>query len=765
MSRNYEVAPVSTASTFTNHTALKLSFADWPLMSTPKRPVKILCTLGPASINRATIRRLEERRVDLFRINLSHTPLEAVAETIEHIQSLSSIPICLDTEGAQVRTGKMQEGIVVSEAQRVRLTRDEVIGTQECLSLTPSSVFNELLPGNLVGLDFDGVVLLVVAVDSDSVETVVLNGGRIGSNKAVVITPSPKLRPLSDKDRKAVAIGRKYGLSHFALSFANSAQDVNLLRELVGPDATIISKIESKRGVLNLDEILDASDEILIDRGDLSREVPLENIPLLQKAIIRKANLAKVPVNVATNLLESMIVNRKPTRAELNDIVNTMLDGANGLVLAAETAIGQYPVGAVDMVLNMIERYRRSIEGYRIEDLLDAGPTLPASLHSRVPLESWPSRRTSRLTTAGIARLPAIEIDAETSLEVGQLVQGVYSPLRGFLTQAELESVLNDFRLPTGETWTLPIVLQGKGQEFAAFQPGQSVRLVDQHTGQAAAIFHLEDKYEIDPRHVAQRWFGTTDHSHPGVRRLVSRGLTLLGGPVEPLATSASTRSPFELTPVQTRMLFDIKGWTKIVGFHSRNVPHRGHEHLITHACERSNADGVLIQPAIGPKQAGQFSNEVVLAAYERLIRVAFPSALMAALGTYQRHSGPRETVFASLCSKNFGCTHFVLGRDQADSAGIDSSRADRELFESLGDIGIAPVFFDSVYFSDVDRATVEGDRPVDGLRELSGTQVRKLVANRENVPDWCMRDELSSWLATTQNTGIPLFTSPESVN
>ena len=414
------------------------------------------------------------------------------------------------------------------------------------------------------------------------------------------------MRPLSDKDRAAVAIAKKYNLSHFALSFANSAEDVNLLRELVGPDATIISKIESKRGVLNLDEILDASNEILIDRGDLSREVPLENIPLLQKAIIRKANLAKVPVNVATNLLESMIINRKPTRAELNDIVNTLLDGANGLVLAAETAIGQHPVGAVDMVLNMIERYRRSIEGYRIEDLLDAGPTLPTSLHGRAPLESWPSRRTSRLTTAGIARLPAIEIDAETALEVGQLVQGVYSPLRGFLTKAELDSVLDEFRLPTGEAWTLPIVLQGKGQEFAAFQPGQSVRLVDQRTGQAAAILHLEDKFEIDPRQVAQRWFGTTDFSHPGVRRLVSRGLTLLGGPIEPLATSALTRTPFELTPVQTRMLFDIKGWTKIVGFHSRNVPHRGHEHLITHACERSNADGVLIQPAIGPKEAGR---------------------------------------------------------------------------------------------------------------------------------------------------------------
>ncbi len=727
-----------------------------------KRFVRVLCTLGPASLNQATIRRLEERRVDLFRINLSHTPLARVAETIQTIQSHSTVPICLDTEGAQVRTGTMTGGVVVSEAEHVRLTPNAVLGTADTISLTPASVFDELVPGNLIGLDFDGVVLLVLQAVKGGVEAVVLNGGKVGSNKAVVVTPAPKLPPLSDKDRAAVAIGRRHNISHFALSFANCAADVELLRELVGTDATIISKIESKRGVQNLDEILAASDEILIDRGDLSREVPLENIPLLQKAIIRKANLSKVPVNVATNLLESMISNRKPTRAELNDIINTLLDGANGLVLAAETAIGKHPVGSVDMVLNMIERFRRSVEGYRIEDLLEAGPSLLPSLHGRTPLETWPSRRRNRISAAAVARLPAIEIDAETLLDVEQISHGVYSPLRGFMTAEELESVLDDYRLPGGEAWTMPIVLQGKGQEFAAFEPGQSVRLVDQHTGQAAAILHLEDKYEIDPQCVARRWFGTTDPSHPGVRRFRSRGLTLLGGAIEPLASAATTRSPYELTPVQTRMLFDVKGWTKIVAFHTRNVPHRGHEHLIANACERSNADGVLIHPAIGPKRPGDFSGGVVLSAYERLVRLAFPHALLAAFGTYQRHSGPREVVFAALCCKNFGCTHFVLGRDPAEPGSIDQSRQERELFERLGDVGITPVYFDTVYFSDAEGATVEQTDRADGLREISGTQIKSLLASHENVPAWCMRDELSSWLVDERNAGMPLFVLPE---
>ncbi len=282
-------------------------------MANPKRVINVFCTLGPASLNRGTIRRLEERQVDLFRINLSHTPLDRVAESIEIIQSFSSVPICLDTEGAQVRTGNMADHVFVSEAQHVRLAPDIILGTAEAVPLQPPHVFRQLKPNDLVGLDFDGVLLLVLEATDEGLDTVVLNGGRIGSNKAVIISPSPQLPPLSEKDREAVRIGRQHGVTHYALSFANSAEDVALLRELAGPEATIISKIESKTGVLNLDEILVASDQILIDRGDLSREVPLENIPLLQKAIIRKANLVKKPVHVATNLLESMIANRKPT--------------------------------------------------------------------------------------------------------------------------------------------------------------------------------------------------------------------------------------------------------------------------------------------------------------------------------------------------------------------------------------------------------------------------------------------------------------------
>jgi ATP sulfurylase len=284
--------------------------------------------------------------------------------------------------------------------------------------------------------------------------------------------------------------------------------------------------------------------------------------------------------------------------------VNSILDGANGLVLAAETAIGKYPVAAVDMVLGLIERYRLSLEGYRVEDLLEGGSVLLPNLHGEGRITK--SLIASRQTIQKAAKYPAIEVDLETTMDIKQIAHGVYSPLQGFMTEEELESFLENYRLPGGQVWTMPILLQGRSLEFAAFQPGQSIRLVDRRTGQSTAILHLEDKYEVNLSHVAERWFGTKDQSHPGVARFMNRGITMLGGPIEFLESANVDRSPYQLTPKQTRMLFDIKGWTKIVAFHTRNAPHRKHEHIITHACERSNADSILIHPVIGPKKVGR---------------------------------------------------------------------------------------------------------------------------------------------------------------
>jgi pyruvate kinase len=330
--------------------------------------IKILCTLGPASLRADVIKGLDERGVDLFRINLSHTPPERVLPTIELVRRYSAVPICLDTQGAQVRCGLMDDGVVVERGDEVQLVAEAVRGTRQRFTLWPASVFVGLRPGDQVRVDFDGTLLHVAEVGDGWATTTVLEGGMVRSNKAVNIDPHPSLAPVTDSDVQAIEIGAAAGLRHYALSFASSAADVEMMRALIPEGSTLISKIESRAGVRNRDEITDASDAVLIDRGDLSREVPLEYVPYYQKAIVRQANRWNRPVYVATNLLESMVTTRRPTIAEMNDIANTLLDGVHGLVLAAETAVGVDPVGTVDTVIRSIKAFEHTSMGALLEE-------------------------------------------------------------------------------------------------------------------------------------------------------------------------------------------------------------------------------------------------------------------------------------------------------------------------------------------------------------------------------------------------------------
>jgi len=320
----------------------------------------ILCTLGPASLRPDILKELDARGIDLFRINLSHTPPDAVESTIEFVRRYSSTPICVDTEGAQVRCGTMMPGVVVTEGQTVTLTSTDRLGMADTLAVRPPSVFEELRIGSILKVDFDGAELRVTEVGESAAEAIAVSSGHVGSNKAVTVEPPPRIPPFTDHDVSAIEVSVRHGIRHFALSFTNDADDVARLRELVPPDSYVIAKIENRTGVHNVEGITSAADAVLIDRGDLSREVAIEYVPVFQKHIIRCANALNTPVLVATNLLDTMITNHVPTVAEANDIVNTLYDGAHGLVLAAETAIGKHPVQSVDMVLRILEAFERS---------------------------------------------------------------------------------------------------------------------------------------------------------------------------------------------------------------------------------------------------------------------------------------------------------------------------------------------------------------------------------------------------------------------
>lgn len=320
---------------------------------------KIICTLGPSSMNESTIKRLEELGVSLVRLNLSHTPLEELEGKIDFIQRNTEVPLCLDSEGAQVRTGTMKNGeIKLCENHLVSISKNQILGTEEKFNIYPHNCWSMLIEGDVLRLDFDNALIRIEKVEKGQVLARILVGGVVGSNKGIGLSRPIELDPLTEKDMAAFEIGKKKGVVNYALSFAQNAKSVERVRSMIPERSHLISKIESTLGYENKELICEVSDAVLIDRGDLSRDVPLELIPIAQKEIIKAANELGKPAYVATNLLESMRNSLSPTRAEVSDIYNTLLDGASGLVLAAETAIGFHPVASVKMLKKVISVYR-----------------------------------------------------------------------------------------------------------------------------------------------------------------------------------------------------------------------------------------------------------------------------------------------------------------------------------------------------------------------------------------------------------------------
>src|SRR3990172_6283982 len=230
----------------------------------------ILCTLGPASLEPRIIQRLEQSGATLFRINLSHTRLADLEGIIETIRQATQVPICLDSEGAQIRTGEFVDGSInLRDNTMVRVHFRRVPADDKNLNFYPLDIARLLELGDFVSIDFNSVLVQVIARDDDGVVMRVLQGGLVGQNKAVTVERDIPMPPLTDKDQAALAMGGEMGLSHFALSFASRGEDVRQLRRLVGKDAFVISKIESRSGLENLEEIAAGSDALLIDRGEL----------------------------------------------------------------------------------------------------------------------------------------------------------------------------------------------------------------------------------------------------------------------------------------------------------------------------------------------------------------------------------------------------------------------------------------------------------------------------------------------------------------
>jgi len=704
---------------------------------------EIWCTLGPSSLNDRVIGRLEELGVSLFRLNLSHTKLEKVAEIVEFIQTRTKVPVCLDSEGAQVRTSDLAGGkVVVRENNTIRIHFQRVPGDAADMNLNPDNIAKQLEVGDLLKIDAE-VLTQVVAVESEWVVLWVLNGGEIGQNKAVTVLERDLIMPaMTEKDRQALAIGNKMGVRYVALSFANRAADVDEVRALVGRDTMITSKIECLNGLHNLPEITAKSDALLIDRGDLSRQVNIEKIPALQKDIIRHAKVAGRRIYVATNLLESMVTSPNPTRAEVNDVFNTLMDGADGLVLAAETAIGAFPVSAAIMVKKVIREYENK-QSWKQFHYTSAPISTLVEPHGGLLIH----REARHVDHHTLQNLRTLQVKDTELMDCVQIASGVYSPLTGFMNAKELASVLDHHRLPNGLAWTMPIVLQADENALANISAGDRLALTGAN-GKIHAILNVSEIYAFDFAEVAQKWFGTTSRKHPFVARLADNGGYFVAGEITLVEPMLSTSQQYELSPRQTRMVFAQKGWSRVVGFQTGCVPNRLQEYAQLRALEAAHADGLYISPMIGPQQAGDFLPEPVFKSYQLLLNNGVYPAGKVLLGAsfgYPRYAGPRETVFNALCFKNMGCSHFVVEHDHGRFDGFYDQTQTRELFKSLDDLGITPVFFDAIEYNPDSQKYFESKSAK--TTAMSEKAIQTALAKKENVPNWIMRDDVQEML------------------
>ena len=691
----------------------------------------------------------------LFRLNLSHTRVDQLEGLIDLIRANSDVPICLDTQGAQVRTGDLPDGeMMLKTDSTIGLVAAPGQGSADEVPIYPASVMPQLEVGDVVSIDFNIASVQVLSTSPD-IKARVLVGGKIGSNKAAAIDRQVSLEPLTGPDLAAIELGLRLGIKNIALSFANRRADVEQLRGLVGDDVQIIAKVESRLSLDNLDGIMEAADAVLIDRGDMGREVAIEYLPFVQKKVIAEANAAGVPVYVATNLLESMMVNPRPTRAEANDVINTLLDGADGLVLAAETAIGSYPVGCASMIRSLIRHHdaRDSFSLDQFDSDLGSGLISP---HGGRLIERLASDRDAQ----DMNGLPTLEISESEMLDVRQIAIGTFSPIDGFMSCETLESVLAKNRLPDGTAWPMPILLQIKaGSASIDYPAGETISLT--YHGQAQAILAINEVFSFDLDRLANGWFSTTDSKHPGVKRLLEGGTRFLAGKVSLLPQALASREAYELTPAQARRVFESREWQRVIGFHTRHVPHRAHEYLQLTALAKHQCDGIFIHPVTGPKKPGDFSGRISLKAYQLLIDQYYPpaSAVLGGFVTYSRYAGPREAVFTAICRQNFGCSHFIVGRDHTGVGDFYAPDASQRLFDQMGDIGIEPVFFDAVYYCQKCQTHVENcDHGREFSQEISGTQAREILRQGGALPDWFIRTSVSQLIINELSNGGEVF-------
>lgn len=337
------------------------------------KKTKVVCTIGPASESLEKMLEFIQRGMDVARLNFSHGSHEEHQIRINTLKEAremkqSQTAILLDTKGPEIRTGKFDQAeIELMEGQGFTITMDEIVGNRERCTVSYKDLAKDVKSGDTILIDDGLIELKVIEVAGNDIQTKVVNSGIIKNNKGVNV-PNVKINlpAITPKDKDDIIFGIKNDIDFIAASFVRKALDVMAIREILEKEnAThiqIISKIENQEGVDNIDEILQVSDGIMVARGDLGVEIPTEEIPVVQKMIIKKCNLIGKPVITATQMLDSMIRNPRPTRAEVTDVANAIYDGSDAIMLSGETAAGKYPIEAIETMARIAKRIETTLD-------------------------------------------------------------------------------------------------------------------------------------------------------------------------------------------------------------------------------------------------------------------------------------------------------------------------------------------------------------------------------------------------------------------
>lgn len=336
------------------------------------RKTKIICTIGPACENVGTLKEMMKVGMNVARFNFSHGTHEEQQRKLELVKQArkelgTTVATMLDTKGPEIRLIDIEGGsATLNEGNELILTTEEVMGSEKRVSITYKNLVKDLKPGDTVLIDDGLIELCVEKIEGTEIYCKVVNGGPISNHKGVNVPGVHLTMPYVSKvDLDDVIFGCKLGFDFLAASFVRCKEDILELRKILeehGSHMQIIAKIENMEGIRNLDEIIEVSDGIMVARGDMGVEIPFSEVPILQKRMIKKAVMAGKHVITATQMLESMIHNPRPTRAEATDVANAIYDGTTGIMLSGESAAGQYPVEAVRTMAELAERTERDID-------------------------------------------------------------------------------------------------------------------------------------------------------------------------------------------------------------------------------------------------------------------------------------------------------------------------------------------------------------------------------------------------------------------